>query len=405
MSVSENQSAAAEKPQQTQAQIEMGKFMEDMKKALLPGIQEMIKSQMSEMMNTSKKPNPQQISTDPDKSGEMSEGEDRSFRDDAISINAESITASFHDSQVNCEDVSATAKSQNATRSSSSTAPRLRRKVGDDVASLLRPPSKKMKVGEEQNDIDMELEMFQKLDKEYQEEVTAPISDHLATRVKQYWGEHSNSVKCRKTVTEKYKLPANCETLAVPKLNKEIFQMTSFRNVNRRLDTDLMDLQKNNISAASVLANLADKVIKHDKEDKILPAADIVAPLLETIMLLGHTHTKLSLKRMSNIRSTLHSDIRKVCDQKPTQTSTHLLGDDWSKAVKDAKAESQVARMCENKGKPIYEGRWSDLEKNKGGYKSYKGGKSQDARDFLNQRHQSKKPPSHNNRSTKSKKN
>ena len=76
-----------------------------------------------------------------------------------------------------------------------------------------------------------------------------------------------------------------------------------------------------------------------------MPTGDIISPILEAVMLMGHAHNKITSKRHSNIKSTLHKDIRTVCDV--TKPGEHLFGDDWGKAVKDARQDAQVAKMLQ----------------------------------------------------------
>ena len=153
MSQSESKGAQAESQSQSQQQeqrIEIATFMEEMKTALIPSIQEMIKSQLGSMLTTTNAtPNSQIISTGPDYSGEIFGGEKENKRpqDDEISLIAESTTVSYKEPPTSSGGDTLTANSQNAIPTSSTGAPRLRRKVADDVASLLKPLPRKGRSG------------------------------------------------------------------------------------------------------------------------------------------------------------------------------------------------------------------------------------------------------------------
>ena len=177
-------------------------------------------------------------------------------------------------------------------------------------------------------------------------------------------------------------------------LNKEIFKMSSFTPYNRRVDTELGEIQNMLVKTTALVAQLADSVLLADKKSRLMPAGDIISPILEAVMLMGHAHNKLTSKRRSNIKSTLHKDIlRTVCDV--TKLGEHLFGEDWGKAGKDARQDAQVAKVCENKDS-IFVGTWSNLERpsNERNYKRpYRNDRVHNQKPFLAKGRQPQKPP------------
>ena len=169
--------------------------------------------------------------------------------------------------------------------------------------------------------------------------------------------------------------------------------MSSFTPYNRRVDTELGEIQNVLVKTTALVAQLADSVLVADKESRVMPAGDIISPILEAVMLMGHAHNKITSKRRSNIKSTLHKDIRTVCDV--TKPGEHLFGDDWGKAVKDARQDAQVAKMCENKDS-IFVGRWSNIERpsNERSHKRpYRNDRVNNQKPFLAKGRQPQKPP------------
>ena len=122
----------------------------------------------------------------------------------------------------------------------------------------------------------------------------------------------------RKTVYEKYTIPKNCETLVTPLLNKEILKMSSFTPYNRSVDIELGEIQNVLVKTTALVAQLVDSVLLADKESRVMPAGDIISPILEAVMLMGNAHNMLTSKRCSNIE--LNKDIRTVCDVTRSQT-------------------------------------------------------------------------------------
>ena len=117
------------------------------------------------------------------------------------------------------------------------------------------PPSKKQRLeGSEEPKLDLEKEIFAKIDQSYTEEERPSINDSLAKRVNKYWEEHSTNFKTRKAVYEKYTVPKNCKTLVTPLLNKEIFNMSSFTPYNRRVDTELGEIQNVLVKMTALVA-------------------------------------------------------------------------------------------------------------------------------------------------------
>ena len=232
-----------------------------------------------------------------------------------------------------------------------------------DLDSLLTPSKKQRLEEENEPKLDLEKELFEKIDQTYTEDERPSINTNLATRIDKYWSEHSTNSKARKAVYEKYPVPKNCEQLNKPLLDKELLKMNSFTPYHRRVDTELSDIQNVLVKTTSVIAQLADTVLLADEESRVVPAGEIISPLLESVILLGYAHNKVTSKRKSNIRATLHKDIRTVCDK--TVPGQNLFGDDWGKAVKDAKQVAQLAKYCENTSSfnKTYVGRWNDVEK------------------------------------------
>ena len=215
-------------------------------------------------------------------------------------------------------------------------------RIEGDLESLM--PSKK-KQKPEHEDIDMEEEAYEQLDKEGpSEEGREPISSKLADRAKKYWSEHATNYKYRKSIVEKYQVPKNCKDfLNVPLMNKEINNMKSIYPFHKRIDKDLSEVQQDMCKVASILLNLAEEATVAERSNNLIDFTQVLRHVLDSFVILGHGYTKIIQRRKSNVRNALHKDVRSICDNTVPVNSKHLFGDDISKIVKEAKEASKMA--------------------------------------------------------------
>ena len=72
----------------------------------------------------------------------------------------------------------------------------------------------------------------------------------------------------------------------------------------------------------------------------------IISHVIDAITLIGYSHHKINQRRKSNIRNILKPEIQGICDSSNDPT-THLVGDQVSKLMKEAKEAYNLTKSAE----------------------------------------------------------
>ena len=166
-------------------------------------------------------------------------------------------------------------------------------------------------------------------------EMGEDISPALASRLKDYWFEHSTDYSTRKSIYDEYRLPRNCDSMTVPTVNKEVSKMSSFTSYHRRTDDGTKEVQYLLNKSLQVIMNLADGSITADKNNVVIGVKDIVKKSMDAVVLLGHANAKLSNKRRTGLKKIFNPESQSICDNNTAamNRSKHLFGDDFSKVI------------------------------------------------------------------------
>lgn len=155
----------------------------------------------------------------------------------------------------------------------------------------------------------------------------------------------------KETVTQlyaKYKIPRNCKSLIVPKVNPEIWG--HLPNRAKIGDLGLQSVQQCMGFALNTLAITSNMIAKFSAEKQITPAA--ASQLLQLCMdsgnVLGNGFQSVTTKRKMEIKPQLHPDYAGICSNENPVTE-YLFGSDLKEALKTSKAASMVMKQTFSK--------------------------------------------------------
>ena len=94
-------------------------------------------------------------------------------------------------------------------------------------------------------------------------------------------------------------MPQNCTNFFVPKVNEPIW--SKLKGFNRQRDLRMSILQDALVKTSSALALTIEDLLKA-RQDKVYPDSKAIATrLFDSIALLGHVNTELSLRDMIHL--------------------------------------------------------------------------------------------------------
>ena len=126
-----------------------------------------------------------------------------------------------------------------------------------------------------------------------------PILQNLADRVHTYWETNLQNAKSLHLVinklSETYRKPSNCDRLKLPLINEAIYK--SLSPAAKRHDADLAEIQKHLMVATKASIELAQSVLEADNKSIMVDSKVLIRHILNTLTVLGATHSKLNNRR------------------------------------------------------------------------------------------------------------
>ena len=116
-----------------------------------------------------------------------------------------------------------------------------------------------------------------------------------------------------KELYEKYKTPANCKYLCVPKVNLELWHDLSKESKSK--DLGLQELQKGIAKASQPIIQLFDSALKACKEKSSMDPNVLRSLLADAVTFLGHASFLTSLKRREFLKPDIARPYRSVCNK------------------------------------------------------------------------------------------
>ena len=212
-----------------------------------------------------------------------------------------------------------------------------------------------------------------------------PISDQLAKIVNAKFATEFDLQK-RKTILEKYKVPKNCESLLVPKVNPEIW--AKLPTQSKRGDIRMSSLQDSIARVTGSISSTIDDLLKAREKKSQIDFKAIIAQLLDCTVLLGHVNQEMSFKRRDSLRPHLSNDFKQACSRN-LKPSKMLFGDDLPKTIEALKATNKVVHNIAYNSNGARQGQRFPAQSgyaNSASYKAYnpsRGGYSNRAKSFL----------------------
>eukprot|EP00794_Sanderia_malayensis_P020798 gene20798-22838_t len=172
------------------------------------------------------------------------------------------------------------------------------------------------------------------------DETGPPISEQLAQILSQKYNAEFDMEK-RKEIMTKYKLPKNCDTILVPRVNNEIWGKL---NVNaRRNDLKMSALQDTLLRVTSALAISADDLLTAREKGTPPDYPQLIAKFIDLVALIGHVNKEISYKRRDMLRPNLNNDFKQACARE-IKPGKFLFGDDLPQVVQQLRATSKIVQ-------------------------------------------------------------
>lgn len=164
----------------------------------------------------------------------------------------------------------------------------------------------------------------------------------LADFINNLWSKKLPDSKL-KDKSAKYLRPANCETLATPRVNPEIWDKLS--HSVKQQDLRSSSTQKTVGTAGAVLCKSIEMLLEMKNSKQPKSDSDIQQLLklnTDAVALLGHAHVDLSYRRRESIKPHLNKDYAGLCASHVPVTAL-LFGNDLQTQLNNIRASNRVS--------------------------------------------------------------
>ena len=144
-----------------------------------------------------------------------------------------------------------------------------------------------------------------------------------------------------KDLYEKYKTPANCKYLCVPKVNLELWHNLSKEPKSK--DLGLQELQKGIVKASQPVTQLFDSALKARKDNSLMDPNVLLPFLTDAVTFLGHASFLTPLKRRDFLKPEIAKPYPSVCNRSNAIT-TCLFGGELPKHIKEIGEVNKMSR-------------------------------------------------------------
>ena len=163
------------------------------------------------------------------------------------------------------------------------------------------------------------------------------VAEVIAQRVNDACSKRAMDSKL-KDLYEKYKTPANCKYLCVPKVNLELWH-----DLCKESKSEDLGLRELTGKASQPIIQLFDSALKANK-DKSSMDPHVSLPLLaDAVTFLGHALFLTSLKRREFLKPDIAKPYQSVCN-KSNAITTCLFGDELPKHIKEIGEVNKISR-------------------------------------------------------------
>ena len=167
------------------------------------------------------------------------------------------------------------------------------------------------------------------------------VETQLADFINNLWSKKLSDSKL-KDKSAKYLRPANCETLATPRVNPEIWDKLS--HSVKQQDLRSSSTQKTVGTAGAVLCKSIELLLEMNSKQ---PKSDsdvqkLIKLNTDAVALLGHAHVDLSHRRRESIKPHLNKDYASLCASHVPVTAL-LFGNDLQTQLNNIRASNRVS--------------------------------------------------------------
>ena len=175
------------------------------------------------------------------------------------------------------------------------------------------------------------------------------ISEGLSNLLKRLIRDRANGKKDdeRKRVLEHNLRPENCEVLAPPTVNKEIWGNIS--STSRSSDLEYQKMQKVLLRAMAPIMTVVDQLLKKDPNGTDKTTAFMIESLMEATSMMAFANDDINTIRKNSIKSELNHDYRSLCSSQ-TPVTEYLFGDNISEQVKAIQDTNKVSKKVSSSG-------------------------------------------------------
>lgn len=287
------------------------------------------------------------------------------YRLDSVPDSAQSVATPAAQSARNLAAQSAhtvyTAQSENNAAQSASTSAQSDDHDGDDDPSDQPPSGEHFRSSEEDalslyggpdfeqqdnNSVIDNTELLENIDNSLllTDEAGPPVSDKLAKILNSKFQAEFDSEK-RKELLSKYKVPSNCESFHVPKVNPEIWQKLNAHA--KRSDMSLYTQQDTLIHVTSAISSVVDDLLSARQKNETPNYQSLIAQIIDSVALLGHVNRELSFKRRELLRTNLSQEFKQACSRN-MKIGKFLFGDDLSQVMQQIRSTNRLVNSFAN---------------------------------------------------------
>jgi hypothetical protein len=173
------------------------------------------------------------------------------------------------------------------------------------------------------------------------------VSQKLAEIVNQRWSSKLEESKLKDKMA-KYNRPNNCEKLAVPRVNPEIW--STLGHTTRGSDLKLVNYQKTLVAVGVALTQSTEALLsirakQSSSTDVELKQqlGELVTYNTDALAMLGHIHMELVTRRREVIKPNLNKEYFSLCSPQ-TPVTELLFGDDLQARMASIKAANKISQ-------------------------------------------------------------
>jgi len=219
-----------------------------------------------------------------------------------------------------------------------------------DVRSLMASAGEKEDTSKKDDAAPAEEALLDRIDAEYSpDEPRGPALHEKLANIVTKRMENPLAADLIKKKEELFPRPSNCEVLAVPKVNAEIWRKMD--NAQKGRDLRFSHAQRAVVKATTGVATMADKLLNFTSNEKgatvTVNKADLeklVVMSTDVVSLLGFANRDLAFRRRELIRPALKSQFAPLCADSTPMTSSWLFGDNIHQTLTKVKQADQVGK-------------------------------------------------------------